>query len=280
MLWICIFIFTLLSSHWSCVLNFPSEVVSLPHHICLNLAPTSQYTELYQAIVCGEALSNPQFLKSFRDSGLMHIMVVSGSHLLTLRSLIRWPRIQIPILMFYCCVTGFQPPVVRSIIQLLIQESTKRLAWSSNICVFMSGLMTWSLRPEWITSLSFQLSWMCAFALSLTEGRSLFTKVSVIYICTALILAQFQWPHPVSILMNATLAPFIGVVLFPAALLTFALPALSPLTDFLWSTVLGLCSFITDGILMFPRIEIGTLKIWVLIWFVSLFAQLQRVSKS
>ncbi len=276
--WVCIITFTLLSSHLACVLNFPSEIVSGPHNFCLKIAPSGQFIELYQAIVCGETISNPQFLKSFRDSGLMHIMVVSGSHLLTLRSLILWPRLQIPLLILYCCVTNFQPPVVRGIVQLVLQESVKPLNWSANTCVFVSGLLTWSLRPEWISSLSFQLSWMCALALSMTEKRSLLFRVSVLYFCTAIILAQFQWPHPVSILMNATLAPFIGAFLFPVSLLTFAFPFISPLTDFLWAALLATCSFITDGILMFPGFEVGTLKIWILIWFVSLFAQLKRVS--
>ena len=274
---ICTFI--LLSSKIFDLFKFQSEILDQPHLLCLKLAPISEYTELYRAIVCGEKLTNPHFFRAFRDSGLIHIIVVSGSHLLTLQSLIRWPRIQIPFLLFYSCVTNFQPPVVRGIIQIFLYQVNKRLSlnWSNNLMTFSSGLISWALFPSWIESLSFQLSWICATTLCFTENRSLFVRATMLYFATGIVLSQFHWPHPISIVINTTLVPIFWGIIFPASLISFFISPLSYLTDFLWAGTLSVCQYLTSGILMFPSCEIESLRVWIVLWFVSLFVQIKSL---
>jgi len=273
--------FILLSFPLTKLLNFQPDYLQWAHQACLNFAPESSYQELYRAIVCGSRVDNPTYQQLFRDSGLIHILVVSGSHLLMLKNWVRTRWLQLPILALYCWTTGLQPPVVRAFVQVILKVLVDRFAlqWSPTNLIFMSGLVTWSLNPLWIKSMSFQLSWICALGLSLTVGQSLLIRSLALYLGTSLLLAQFHWPHPISILMNALVAPVIGGLLFPLSLLAFALPAITFVTDPFWKVVLFLCRIATEGNLMFPSVIIDSLEIWILIWFLHIAAHLKSVSK-
>ncbi len=271
--------FILLSCNSFDLLNFQPTWTENLHALCLNSVPASPYFELYGAIVCGEALKNPQFAMLFQQTGLIHILVVSGSHLILISKFNSWKALEIPILLAYSAMVGLQPPVVRSLLQILIQKlltryGVKHTAWN---VVFLSGLVTWSLQASWISSLSFQLSWFCALILSITQGRSLLFRSTAIYLCTSIILCQFQWPHPVGILMNIFVAPLMGVVLFPISALSLLIHSLAPAVDWIWFLLLKLCECISSGIIMFPRQPSNLLYIWMVIWFLHFYVHLRSV---
>jgi ComEC/Rec2-related protein len=208
--------------------------------------------------------------------------VVSGSHLLFLKKWVRWSWLQFPLLACYAGVTGYQPPVIRALVQIAVQIGVQRwrLHWSSANVVLASGLLTWALEPSWISSISFQLSWICALALSLTEDRSALTRVAAFYFSTSVVLARFQWPHPVSMVMNAFVAPVIGEALFPFSALCFLVPWLTPLVDLLWRLVLFVGEVVTEGNVMFPSLTINTLEIWMALWFFHFLVHLKKLSDS
>src|SRR4051812_25925963 len=63
---------------------------SHPFHIfCLEHAPLhSVWSSYYQAMVCGESLDAGPTYDLFRRSGLLHLLVVSGAHLIFLNRMI------------------------------------------------------------------------------------------------------------------------------------------------------------------------------------------------
>ena len=60
------------------------------HQICLKILPPSDYLEVNQALVCGENLKSEALKQLFIDTGLYHLIVVSGSHLILIAAALEW----------------------------------------------------------------------------------------------------------------------------------------------------------------------------------------------
>ena len=236
-----------------------APIVISAHEMCLNHCPTSRHALYLKALVCGESLSaagSAADLKSaFIKTGLIHLLVVSGSHLICLEELLsillksrRFRFIRGALifctLIFFALATGASPPVLRSLFQWCLRHLQKRLGlkWSSSQILIAASALTLATCRTQMALASLSLSWLAAIGIRLWSDqesdksrrpnpfglRAAFEKLrsaAALNACVYLALAPALWPlgipHPLSILFNLALAPVIGLVFFPLSLVTF-----------------------------------------------------------
>lgn len=227
--------------------------ISVPlHKICQEMIPAAQFRPLYQALVCGTNLPPSHFQENLRQTGLLHIVVVSGSHLLWLEALLRrlLGRSRAADLGIFAALLIFvgsaqcQPPVVRAALSLLTAAIAKTLClgWTSVQIALLSGLMSLALFPFWLDSVSLLLSWTAALALaSCRRGTGPWRSQVRVYLCLFVCLLPLAPPHPTSIFFNVIAGPLLGAVLFPASLATCFIPPLIRLLD-------PFCSWLENGL--------------------------------
>lgn len=232
--------FLKLSSH------FP-EFSQFLHNACLQLSPSSEYQELYQGIVCAKNLSSVDLRQTFAATGLLHLLVVSGSHLLLVYSLLKKMNLPTAITLLlgflYCLICQAEAPIIRAyvFIALSIYNQKHILSWSPWHRHLVAILICLLLHPQWIESLSFHLSILCAFALSLNPHFQNIT-VYLVLLPALILLGNY---HPFTVLINLILGPALGLLLFPLSALSFFVPYMSFVTDQLWRILLWILSLLS-----------------------------------
>lgn len=210
------------------------------HQTCVSNSPPSPHIELYKGIVCGENIHSASLNNLFATTGLLHLLVVSGSHLLLVASISRRIKINDTIIMYLCLVYSFvcllEPPIVRAFVFIGLNsiDQQHRLQWSPWHRHFAAILICICLFPSWTESLSFQLSILCAFALSLTTK---YTNLWVYIVLFPALLLLGNY-HPFSVLINIGLGPVLGAALFPLSALSYLVPNLHIAVDFLWALLI------------------------------------------
>lgn len=133
---------------------------------------------LLSGILLGEKSSLPHWLRlQLQDTSTIHMVVVSGQNLTILAgfliTLAPWVgrRIAILITLFgclaYAVLTGFQVPVIRATIMAVATLTAQLLgknATSWYVLALSAGLML-LFNPNWILSISFQLSFLATLGL-------------------------------------------------------------------------------------------------------------------
>ncbi len=190
-------------------------------------------------------------------------MVVSGSHVAFLETVLviasrhcALIRHVIPLaLLLFAVANRLEAVVVRAVFSLFFRRLNERFrfSWGDVQILCMSGLLAMGFCKGPTSLLSLSLSWL--LGLALLDWRSpgdTFLKNVRAYAFIAPGLLPFSLPHPASILCNFIFAPFMGLALFPASLLTFLVPNLAPLTDWLWRIVKDvvrlLASYVPPGL--------------------------------
>lgn len=230
----------------------------------------THHQDLASAFICGTSIDNIFAKEIFQQAGLIHLMVVSGSHLIFVSHLLnflsqvlfpRHPRaawIAVLGLVFYSVMTGFQPPVVRSLVGILIGRCSHffRWGWSNHLVQCFASLLLLSLNPPWILSLSFYLSWFASTGLNWaplflphrsSKDRRLRVRwqsaifnhtITCLFIQLSLTFLNhsFSW---LSFLTNLLIAPILGVILFPVLLFSLLIPGTQFFLDRGWSYLLG-----------------------------------------
>ncbi len=178
-------------------------------------------------------------------SGLIHLFVVSGAHLLVLQKIYnrlssgRSQKIFFIVLFIYGGACQFNSPVTRSMlaIYLMAYLTAKHLFWPKHFCLLLCGLLTLLIEPKWLQSISLQLSWLAAFVVmanqELFRERSFLFKQSLYFFALLPILIYMQIPSPLVILMNIFFTPILEFLLFPLGLLVWFFPRLHPVFDYL-----------------------------------------------
>ncbi|OQW53476.1 MAG: hypothetical protein A4S09_07705 [Proteobacteria bacterium SG_bin7] len=209
--------------------------------ICIDLSPTSEWKHAYEGIVCGVPLKQSEFKAHLITTGLIHLIVVSGSHLLFLgafcEKFCKKKFVAMMILVFFTLLTNLQPPTVRALISIFLDWFCKKhfLFWTKSQHVFVSGIITLLCFPNWITSISFVMSWSASFALASNRFHSRRVRHHLwIFLILFPIFAPLSPLNPISILTNLTFAPMIGAILFPISILGF-ISGVTKYTDFLWT---------------------------------------------
>lgn len=207
------------------------------HQLCIDRVTNSQLPHFYSAIICGENLSrSDSIVQLFMATGIYHLLVVSGSHLIFMEQMIlKWggykKLVHLIPLFAYACLCLLNPPVFRSFIQLALSFINQRrhLFWTQEQSIFYCGCLCLLLFPDWFFSFSFALSW--AASLSLCFTNKIFAQHCFIYIS---MLPLLKNASPLVILYNWILSPVFSAILFPISVLTFIVPHLNSLTSQVW----------------------------------------------
>lgn len=229
--------------------TFFSPLTEKLHDICLSQVPTGPYQELYQAMICAEDLKSAQLRSLFVDTGLYHLIVVSGSHLVLIG--IVFEKLLMPLLkknlspliaklLFYfflatyalvCCL---QPPLVRALIAVLLSDLSRRmrLGWSEITQLFLTILICIALNSHWVDSMSLLLSAVASLALIMTrKSKDAFRQQCLIYLILMPPLLGWGNLHPSTIFSNFIFAPLISIMLLPAAISCMIFPFLQSNVD-------------------------------------------------
>lgn len=210
------------------------------HNFCLNQIPKSSAShDTLAALVCGknfQSLSDTQF---YASTGLIHLFVVSGSHLLLIQKVLYKIKLNgvllFAFLLVYCAMCLFNPPVTRSFIFLFLylMLSRNHQYWPKHYLLLLSGLITICLNFEWVTSLSLQMSWMAALVLEIYATKfkdySVFFRQIIFYSLFTVCFMGLGFPQFSTIILCVILTPLLEFILFPFAILTVIFHPLEPL---------------------------------------------------
>lgn len=193
---------------------------------CLNLWTQSHHINTSQALFCGKQIESQELKNLYIETGLIHVLVVSASHLnffsriifLVYSSLesiekaasrifniknnlfyknkniifVKKTALTVLLLLF-ALITGWQPPVVRALIEYFIKTSLKNrpqiflIFWSWIICI--------TIHPQWVMSKSLILSVLARILLILLPQTS--SKIFDV------VIASFVFYFGLSFLLNA-----------------------------------------------------------------------------
>ena len=256
------------------------------HETCLQLTSLqSELVDIYRALICGKKLPQGWIKETFIRNGLIHLMVVSGAHLLFLERL--WKNLNLPLfqsagviflLTLYALTAKFHPPVLRALFVFLLLKISYsyKLFWSPSLITHLSGVLCLIHSPSWIFSPSLHLSWLASLAQNISPSqlkKSLLTYIIILPVCN-----RWQFLHPFTVFINWIAAPFIGSVLFPCSLLTILFHPLCPLTDKIWEGVLTLLFLFQKFIPHFHLIKWHIPEQGIWIYILSVFIVIEIVS--
>jgi len=265
-----------------------APVTTFMQENCADAFPKEMKTRAFaQSFICGQNISDREARELFQKTGLLHLMVVSGSHLqiLSLLILLPWPKkwrerrglqlILWTLLFFYCLLTGFQPPLVRAFFSRLISAASQKLHWHWDLgkVQIFSGLFILILIPEWILSFSFYLSWLASvgfLATPLYQKSKKFQFVKNALNCLfiqAFMSVSFLQFSLLSFLMNCLFAPLIGIFLFPLSGAVLLFPFLVPAADWGWEKLIQFLSLVSNFSSAFPSEFLKlTSSRWIFLW--------------
>jgi ComEC/Rec2-related protein len=208
--------------------------------ICQEMLPSmSEERATIGSLICGEKVTDEQNRTLLQSTGLIHIFVVSGAHLLVISEILRFFRVGIFLramaLLGFALITGLQAPCLRSLISLGVWFflSRNKFFLTRDQKVLIAGLFTLALFPQWSQSLSLQISWMAALALSFSSAfqdrdqsgvQKALSASFWVYLFLLPLISCLGGLHPMSILWNVTIGSFIAFIFFPLcffALLNF-----------------------------------------------------------
>lgn len=259
---------------------------------CLKTLPRDPQTRpSLQALLCGEKITDLNLKENLVKSSLIHIFIVSGSHLIFLDRFLS--ILKIPLFLrfmglgLYSLVVGWQAPAVRALASLGMRAGLRHmgLSFPGDLVVLACGLLALTLFPAWWRSLSFQMSWCAALALSFPSilGLSSRSWKSLLYSQFLIlgIMAPLLWGwgslHPTGVLSNLFLGPVVAVILLPLSFL--ALFHESLLTIF--AKVLLLFEFtltsVVEPVPLPDESALPTSFFWIWIFFLHVFFHFLRL---
>lgn len=226
------------------MLIFSSTFVTELPELCLQHLPGSSLERpALASLVCAQNVTESSLRAGLIDSGLLHLFVVSGSHLIfllwVLSALRVPPWMRAGLLVAYVALTGAQAPALRALLATTVPWLLRRLggALRTDQKVLFAGVLTLALVPDWFASLSLQLSWACALALGLAPGAGVLASCVVIHVLLWPFVAGWSPHPPIAILCNAVLGPLLGGLLFPVALATMVTELAVKPFDFLMAAL-------------------------------------------
>lgn len=264
-----------------------ADIAAPFHRACYSFAPHTTEIDQYRAIVCGTPLGFSSFRDELRQTGLIHLLVVSGSHVAFLETVLvnasrHFPLIRhtIPLLLLlFALVNLLEAVVMRALFSLFLRRVNERfhLSWGEVQILFMAGLLAMGFCKGKYSLLSLCLSWLLSLALlnldspvqpkrEPTHAESLIKNARA-YLFVAPGLLPFSLPHPASILCNFVFAPVMGFALFPASLLAFFIPGFTTVSDRLWRIVKEVVRFIASYVP--PGLERCEIPLTVLLAYVA-----------
>lgn len=260
--------------------SYLTKASQTSHFLCISRIPDSQYSSLYQALCCGAAIpQNSPVMLLFRHLGLVHLLVVSGLHLVLIEKAIvlalGWagPVAKKSYLFLFPIVfiCRFQPPIVRAFLHICVGKlnSEFHLNWGRSLLTLISGMIGVVLFPQWLTSLSFQLSFGASLIACLPISN--WKKAIAFYIGLSPFLATLGAAHPFSLLVNIALTLIAAVPLLAISWTIWFSPPLESLLSKLTDVIL----LLLDQVAQWIPVPLQPLRIqlnhWSWAWLLFLF---------
>ncbi|MDG0816106.1 ComEC/Rec2 family competence protein [Bdellovibrio svalbardensis] len=275
---------TLSNSFSHSLLKNTSEVAAIFHQKCVQTLPTESVNrKILSSLLCGENITDTELKDKLIKTSLIHIFVISGSHLILLDELLSILRIPVFVrflfLSFYSLAVGWQPPAVRALVALGARILFQRWSWKFPVdfAVLIAGCITLALFPEWWNSLSLVMSWCAALALcwvSVLKVRNKFSALLLSQLAIFLFMSAPLWGlgalHPLSLLYNLLLAPVVAFVLLPLAFFAVLIHPLLTVFDFVMKGFEAILKFAAEPITITAGTSpsIGLLWGWVFAWHI------------
>ncbi|XGC79697.1 ComEC/Rec2 family competence protein [Bdellovibrio bacteriovorus] len=232
------------------------------HKKCVGIIPQhSLHASSLAALVCGEKITDENLKANLSKTSLIHIFVISGSHLILLDHLLSILKIPLYVrfffLTFYALFGGWQAPAVRALLGFAVREvfAYRKIFFPGDLIALITGLTGLFLFKSYWQSLSFLMSWSAALALSVVSVfrvRGSFSKAVMSQFAIYFFMLAPLWGigslHPLSILYNLCLAPVVSFILLPLSFLTLALPFLIPAFDSMMDVFSSLLPLIAEPV--------------------------------
>lgn len=219
------------------------------HALCLQWVNRgSELDFIYRSLVCGHRLPEGSFYESLRVMGLLHLMVISGTHLLFLEKILSrllfwlspssfFKRTFIVIILgLYAGIGSLKPPVVRAFLSLIVSQFNRswKCHWPGHQRAFITGSLCLALFPHWGSSYSLILSWGASLSLSLAKG---FRREIWCFLLLYPLLLPLAPQALTNLFFHWVFSPFLSYLLFPLSLFVSLFPDLRFIGDGLWKGV-------------------------------------------
>jgi competence protein ComEC len=276
------------------------------------------YADILKSLILGDKSSLTQNVKNnFINSGVMHILVVSGLHVCFISfiilfilkavglSLKKASLLSIPIIFFYALITGANPPALRATIMLFcifisLALDREPLIYNS---LALSALIILIFEPQQLFTASFQMSYgatigiVCFYKDISSIFRNVkssiihfFCNVLSITVAVQLVLIPiciyyFGKISIISFLTNIIIVPLSGIILYLGVsffALTFIFKYMAVLISLLLSIILNFILSVTNILGNFKYATISLEKptiIELLFYFFFLFCLINLKSK-
>ena len=224
--------------------------------------------------------------ESFRSTGTVHLLTLSGFHVALLCSLIffllpkRYPLLRLVIisafLVVYCCVTAFSPSLVRASVMCFIMLLADALEErrDSLSALSLSALIILLASPYKLWSVGFRLSFAATFGIIVTSNsirigtnsrftarllRSLIATLGATA-ATMLIIAQYFGYFAVyNMLANIAAVPIFSAAIalsFTILVISIPIPAIGAALGFIPDKIISFGMLVLKGISSLPYAEI------------------------
>ena len=232
-----------------------------------------------------ERLPEGEIKKAFVALGIVHLMVISGAHLIFLErfwNLLPTFRFKDTLLalflLTYSLSAGLNPPVLRALFSLLLSRLNKRfkLFWSPYLRVCISCLLCLLCEASWFYSLSLQLSWIASMGMS-NPHISRLKSCTLTFLLILPVVSSWSSVHPLSIFINWLVVPFAGGILLPFSLLLIFFPFMRPFVNQLWELALNglyLLKPLVEQKGIYMDWSLGSFGIWIYIFAVFIVLEL------
>lgn len=252
------------------------------HKKCLHLLPQStSHPEALAALTCGQKITHSVLQETLSKTSLIHIFIVSGSHLILLDQLLSILKIpsflRFLLLSIYSLAVGWQAPAVRALIGLGSKQLLRHSSFHfpTDLIVLLTGLITLTLFPAWWSSLSLQMSWCAALALSLPSllrlqgswQKVFFTQITIWFFMSVPLWGLGSL-HPLSLIYNIFIGPIVAYILLPLSILSLLFHPLVQYFDFTMSLFNFWLPKIIDPIELKNHTLLHTGVVWT--WIFSL----------
>lgn len=215
----------------------------------LNKFTSNEY--LYAFILGDKNYIDSDTYEKFSNNGVTHLFAVSGMHVSFLVLAIEFflnkfkvnskitSSLIISFLIFYMFLIGFTASVVRASLLYILLLINKKL--NINIkgifVLYILFLFLLIINPFYIYDLGFIYSFLTTFGLMLFSKKisgnylTKLLKVSFIAFIFSLpvTLYNFYEFNLLTVLNNLVMVPFVSIILFPLAVITFIIPLLEPI---------------------------------------------------
>lgn len=206
-------------------------------------------------------ISNAEY-NLYQTNGTSHLLAISGSHisvllvifnffLKKLKSISKLLILSL-ILLFFSFVTGFQVAVSRAVIFFILNTINKilKLNYSNLTILIITACVILILNPFAIYNLGFIYSFAVCGGIIYNQdklkGNYLKTLLRVSFISFLFsmpISAYINYEiNIMSILINMIFVPWISIIVFPLAIITYIMPILNPIFSF----TLTITSFLNE----------------------------------